>query len=134
MVVELFEMDVPVIKTDAFNMIYDIFMGTDPPKKKIDLKKIDRNKLALIKKAGKKYTDNLKLLTENNFGTIIDLFLGYGEKPKMQAKDTKLMCDLFLDKTAVFNTSDFNMVYELFMGYPPNKVLGAMKAKLKVTA
>jgi len=115
MVVELFEMDVPVIKTNAFNMVYDIFMGTDPPKKKIDLKKIDRNKLALIKKAGKKYTDNLKLLTENNFGTIIDLFLGYGEKPKMQAKDTKLMCDLFLDKTAVFNTSDFNMLYDLFM-------------------
>ena len=115
-------------------MMSFISFKVEKPKKKIDLKKIDRNKLALIKKAGKKYTDNLKLLTENNFGTIIDLFLGYGEKPKMQAKDTKLMCDLFLDKTAVFNTSDFNMVYELFMGYSPNKVLGAMKAKLKVSA
>ena len=54
--------------------------------------------------------------------------------PKMSVSDTKLMLDLFLNKTPVFNTSDFNMVYELFMGYPPNKVLGAMKAKLKVSA
>jgi hypothetical protein len=63
-----------------------------------------------------------------------DLFFGPGKMPKMSVSDTKLMLDLFLNKTPVFNTSDFNMVYELFMGYPPNKVLGAMKAKLKVSA
>ena len=50
---------------------------------------------------------------------------------KMSVRDTKLVLELFLDKTPVFNTFDFNMVYDLFMGYPPNKVLGAMKAKLK---
>ena len=54
--------------------------------------------------------------------------------PKMSVRDTKLMLDLFLNKTPVFNTSDFNMLYDLFMGTQPNKVLDAMKAKLKVSA
>ncbi len=54
--------------------------------------------------------------------------------PKMSLRDTKLVVDLFLDKTPVFSTSDFNMVYDLFMGDQSNKVLGAVKAKLKVSA
>ncbi len=52
----------------------------------------------------------------------------------MNARDTKLIVDLFLDKTPVFSTSDFNMVYDLFIVDQPNKVLGAIKAKLKVSA
>ena len=63
-----------------------------------------------------------------------DLFFGPGKMPKMSVRDTKLMLDLFLNKTPVFNTSDFNMLYDLFMGTQPNKVLDAMKAKLKVSA
>ena len=53
---------------------------------------------------------------------------------KMSVRDTKLVLDLFLNKTPVFNTSDFNMLYDLFMETQPNKVLGAMKAKLKNSA
>jgi len=53
---------------------------------------------------------------------------------KMSVRDTKLVLDLFLNKTLVFNTYDFNMLYDLFMGAQPNKVLGAIKAKLKVSA
>ena len=52
----------------------------------------------------------------------------------MSVRDTKIVVDLFLNKTPVFNTSDFIMLYDLFMETQPNKVLGAMKAKLKVSA
>jgi hypothetical protein len=52
----------------------------------------------------------------------------------MSVRDTKIIVDLFLNKTPVFNTSDFNMLYDLFMGAQPNKVLGAIKAKLRVSA
>jgi len=55
-------------------------------------------------------------LTAKEFGTIIDLFMGYSMKPKMQAKDSKLMCDLFLDKTPVITSPDFNILYDIFLG------------------
>jgi hypothetical protein len=54
--------------------------------------------------------------------------------PKINARDTKLIVDLFLDKTPVLSTTDFNLVYDLFMGDQSNKVLIAVKAKLKVSA
>ena len=54
--------------------------------------------------------------------------------PKMSVRDTKLVMDLFMDKKPVFSTTDFNMVYDLFMGDQSNKVLIAVKAKLKVSA
>jgi hypothetical protein len=54
-------------------------MGTQEPKKKIDYKKIDRNKLAIIKRAGKKYIDNLK---EEHVKTFLDVFLS--EQPVMK--------------------------------------------------
>jgi hypothetical protein len=79
MVVDLFLLDVAVISTTAFNTVYDIFMGTQEPKKKIDYKKIDRNKLAIIKRAGKKYIDNLK---EEHVKTFLDVFLS--EQPVMK--------------------------------------------------
>ena len=65
---------------------------------------------------------------------VCDLFFGPGKMPKMNVRDTKLVLDLFLDKTPVFSTSDFNMVYDLFMGEQLNKVLGTMKTKLKGSA
>ena len=65
---------------------------------------------------------------------ISDLFFGPGKIPKMSVRDTKLVVNLFLDKTPVFSTADFNMVYDLFMGDQPNKVLGAIKSKLKNNA
>jgi len=34
----------------------------------------------------------------------------------MSVRDTKIVVDLFLNKTPVFNTSDFNMLYDLFLG------------------
>jgi len=55
-------------------------------------------------------------LTEKNFGKIIDLFMGYGEETKLQAKNAKLVCDLFLDKTPVLSTPDFNILYDIFLG------------------
>jgi hypothetical protein len=51
--------------------------------------------------------------------------LGYGKEKKMQAKDTKLMCDLFFDKTAVMTTPNFNMLYDIFLD-PPRKILTAL--------
>ena len=36
--------------------------------------------------------------------------------PKLSVRDTKIVLDLFLNETPVFNTSDFNMLYDLFMG------------------
>ena len=65
---------------------------------------------------------------------VCDLFFGPGKMPKMSVRDTKLVVNLFLDKTPVFSTTDFNMVYDLFMGDQPNKVIGAMKSKLKGSA
>jgi len=84
---ELFLDKTPVLSTPDFNILYDIFLGQE-----------------------------LKPLTSKEFGTIIDLFLGQGKEPKMQAKNTKLMCDLFLDKTPVFSTPDFNILYDIFLG------------------
>jgi len=35
----------------------------------------------------------------------------------MQAKNaTKLMCDLFLDKSPVVTSADFNFIYDIFLG------------------
>jgi hypothetical protein len=65
---------------------------------------------------------------------VCDLFFNPGKMPKMSVRDTKLVVDLFLDKTPVFSASDFNMVYDLFMGDQLNKVLGAVKVKLKNSA
>jgi len=48
----------PVIKTPDFNVLYDIFLGQES-----------------------------KPLTPKEFGTVLDNFMGYGKKPKMQAKD-----------------------------------------------
>ncbi len=53
---------------------------------------------------------------------VCDLFFSPGKMPKMSVRDTKLVVDMFLDKTPVFSTTDFNMVYDLFMGDQPNKV------------
>ena len=77
----------PVFKSADFNMLYDLFLGKE-----------------------------VKPLTAKNSGTIIELFLGYGLKQKMQVKNTKLMCDLFFDKTPVLTTPNFNFLYEIFLG------------------
>ena len=87
LVVDLFLDDTPVLKTPDFSMLYDLFLGRD-----------------------------VKPLTAKNSGTIIELFLGYGLKQKMKAKDTKLMCDLFFDKTPVLTTPNFNFLYDIFLG------------------
>ncbi len=34
----------------------------------------------------------------------------------MSVRDTKIVVDLFLNKTPVFKSSDFNMLYDLFLG------------------
>ena len=47
---------------------------------------------------------------------VCDLFFGPGKMPKMNVRDTKLVVDLFLDKTPVLSTTDFNLVYDIFMG------------------
>ncbi len=47
---------------------------------------------------------------------VCDLFFGPGKMQKMSVRDTKLVLDLFLNKTPVFSTSDFNMLYDLFLG------------------
>ena len=31
-------------------------------------------------------------------------------------RDTKIVLDMFLDKTPVFKSADFNMLYDLFLG------------------
>jgi len=87
LVCELFLNKTPVITSPDFNILYDIFLGQES-----------------------------KPLTAKEFGIIIDLFLGYSKKPKMQAKDSKLLCDLFLDKTQVLTTPDFNILYDIFLG------------------
>ena len=87
LVVDLFLDETPVFKTPDFNMLYDLFLGRD-----------------------------VKPLTAKNASTIVELFLGYGLKQKMQAKDTKLMCDLFYDKTPVLTTPNFNFLYDIFLG------------------
>ena len=40
----------------------------------------------------------------------------------MSVRDTKLIVDLFMDKTAVIATTEFNMLYDLFIGSPRNKM------------
>ena len=47
---------------------------------------------------------------------VCDLFFGPGRILKMSVRDTKLVLDLFLDKKPVFKSSDFNMLYDLFLG------------------
>ena len=58
LVVDLFLDETPVFKTPDFNMLYDLFLGRD-----------------------------VKPLTAKNASTIVELFLGYGLKPKMNVKD-----------------------------------------------
>ena len=58
LVVDLFLDETPVFTTPDFNMLYDLFLGKD-----------------------------VKPLTAKNAGTITNLFLGYGVKPKMNIKD-----------------------------------------------
>ena len=87
LITDLFLNDTPVMAVTDFNMLYDLFLGQE-----------------------------IKPLTAKEFGTIIDLFLGQGKEPKMQAKNTKLMCELFLDKTPVLSTPDFNILYDIFLG------------------
>jgi hypothetical protein len=58
LVVDLFLDETPVFTTPDFNMLYDLFLGKD-----------------------------VKPLTAKNAGTIVDLFLSYGVKPKMNVKD-----------------------------------------------
>jgi len=84
---DLFMDKTPVITTPDFNIMYDIFLGQES-----------------------------KSLKAKQFSTILNFFTGYTEKPKVQAKDSKLMCDLFLDKTPVVSTLDFNVMYDIFMG------------------
>jgi len=55
---DLFMDKTPVITTPDFNVIYDIFLGQE-----------------------------IKPLTPKRFGTVVDLYLGYGKKPKIQAKE-----------------------------------------------
>jgi len=45
-----------------------------------------------------------------------DLFFGPGKMQKMSVRDTKVVLDLFLDNKPVFKTTDFNMLYDLFLG------------------
>jgi hypothetical protein len=68
-------------------MLYDIFMGKE-----------------------------VKPLTAKLFSRVVDLFFDYGKQPKMNVRDTKLILDLYLDKTPVIKSPDFNMLYGLFMG------------------
>jgi|PersoiStandDraft_1058852.scaffolds.fasta_scaffold444692_1 hypothetical protein len=49
-------------------------------------------------------------------GTMIDLFFGYGKPVKIQTKESKLICDLFLNKTPVITTPNFNLLYDIFLG------------------
>ena len=58
LVVDLFLDETSVFTTPDFNMLYDLFLGKD-----------------------------VKPLTAKNAGTITNLFLGYGVKPKMNIKD-----------------------------------------------
>jgi hypothetical protein len=44
-----------------------------------------------------------------------DLFFGPGKMQKMSVRDTKVVLDLFLDNKPVFKTTDFNMLYDLFL-------------------
>jgi hypothetical protein len=46
---------------------------------------------------------------------VCDLFFGPGKMLKMSVRDTKLVLDLFLDKKPVFKSTDFNMLYDLFL-------------------
>jgi hypothetical protein len=46
---------------------------------------------------------------------VCDLFFGPSKVPKMSARDSKLILDLFLDNAPVISTIDFNMVYDMFM-------------------
>ena len=46
---------------------------------------------------------------------VCDLFFSPGKVPKISTSDTKLILDLFFDTSPVFTTTDFNMVYDLFM-------------------
>jgi len=84
---ELFLDKTPVFSTPEFNILYDIFLGKE-----------------------------LEPLTSKQFGTIINLFLGRNKEPELSAKNEKLMCDLFLDKTPVLSTPDFNILYDIFLG------------------
>ena len=36
--------------------------------------------------------------------------------PKLSVRDTKIVLDMFLDKTPVFKSANFNMLYDLFLG------------------
>ena len=47
---------------------------------------------------------------------VCNLFFGPGKMLKISVRDTKLVLDLFLDKKPVFKSSDFNMLYDLFLG------------------
>ncbi len=45
-----------------------------------------------------------------------DLFFGPGKMQNLFVRDTKLVLDLFLEKKPVFKSTDFNMLYDLFLG------------------
>jgi len=47
---------------------------------------------------------------------VCDLFFGPGKTSKLNVRDTKIVLDLFLDRTQVLKTADFNMLYDLFLG------------------
>ena len=87
LVLELFLDRTQVIRTTDFNMLYDIFMGKE-----------------------------VKPLTARLLNQVVDLFFDYGKRPKMNVRDTKLILDLYFDKTQVIKSPDFNMLYDLFMG------------------
>jgi len=87
LVMDLFLNETPVMPTTDFNMLYNLFLGQE-----------------------------VKPLTAQQFGTIVDLFLGYGKKPKILANYAKLMCDLFLNKKPVLTTPDFIILYDIFLG------------------
>lgn len=47
---------------------------------------------------------------------MIDLFFSYGKPVKMKTNESKLICDLFFDKTPVMTTPNFNFLYDIFLG------------------
>ena len=52
---------------------------------------------------------------------MCDLFFAYTDPKPLKQKDSKLILNLFMADLPVFNTEDFNSIYDLFMGDISNK-------------
>ena len=52
---------------------------------------------------------------------MCDLFFAYTDSKPLKPIDSKLILDLFMLDSPVFNTEDFNSIYDLFMGDITNK-------------